>query len=132
MNTAIRKSSLAIMLLAFATACAPTLQGHEVSRGTLTVHYAGQEVIQKAYEQHRNMLAMGGLATPLSPGTVIHGFFNPATNELWCPGGTSRSDFETCGHELRHWVDKQAGRPNFHQKDDEHRNSRQNTLNRGW
>jgi hypothetical protein len=129
-----RKSAHYLFLMALMgaalSACGPTYQGYEVYTGQITIHYASPEVIQKKYQDQQNMKARLGLAQPVAPGTIIRGFFDTNTNELWCPGSTSAQDFETCGHELHHWVDKQAGRPNFHPQPDENRNNRVTSANR--
>jgi hypothetical protein len=92
MNKALRKKSLAVMLLFCSAACSHVQDGdlvrHEVQ---VTVIYATPDKIN-AEARDRGYHAQ------------VNGFYDSRRNEIWCPNDETAQAVKTCGHELRHAV----------------------------
>lgn len=92
---------LALSFGALGCAGLPYLEQHEVRN--LTVVFLDEESLQQQWKRSSGQEAMkfsSSMGGGLPSLKVIKGFYNFATNTLYCP----KWDYEVCGHELHHAV----------------------------
>lgn len=78
---------------------------------SLTVVFLDEDSLKKQWQQTAGRDAVrfaSGMNTPVPVVKTVRGFYNFATNTLYCP----KWNFEVCGHELHH-----AALGQFHAQD---------------